>query len=95
MDLSICYSKNSSMVSRKIEDQLILVPIERDVGNLQSIYTMNDVGARIWELLDGKRTLSDIVSSIAVEFGVDQPQVEADIIDFVADLESVNAVAAS
>ena len=54
------YRKDESVVSRKIADEVILVPIRKNVGDLESIYTLDEVGARIWELIDGIRSLADI-----------------------------------
>ena len=50
-----CYKKNPNIVSRMIADECILVPIRHDVENLGSIYTLNEVGAFIWNSIDGKK----------------------------------------
>ena len=47
------YAKDPNMVFRDIEGEMILVPIRRRTADLESIYTLNETGARIWELLDG------------------------------------------
>ena len=52
------YQKSPDIVSRKIVDGMILVPIRRRVGEVESLYTLNEVGARIWELIDGRRRVS-------------------------------------
>jgi len=81
------------MVARRVADEVILVPIRQNVGDLQSIYTMNEVGARIWELLDSEGTAADMVSAIGREYEVEQAQAEADVVDFLAKLESIGAIA--
>ena len=58
--LERCFQKDPNIVSRKIADEVILVPIRHNVGDLESIYTLNEVGARIWELVDGQRKLKVI-----------------------------------
>ncbi|MFC2071723.1 PqqD family protein [Chloroflexota bacterium] len=93
MELTRCYHKDSSMVARKIANEVILVPIRQNVGDLQYIYTLNEVGARIWELLGGEVTVADIVSALCNEYEVDRAQVEADIVDFLVQLESIGAIA--
>ncbi|MFZ6016559.1 MAG: PqqD family protein [Nitrospirota bacterium] len=50
------YKKSDSIVFRKIADEFILVPIRQKVVDLKSIYTLNEVSAFIWELIDGKKT---------------------------------------
>ena len=53
--LNTVYKKSDSIVSRRIADEFILVSIRQNVGDLESIYTLNETAARIWELIDGKR----------------------------------------
>lgn len=43
--LERCYQRDKSIVSRTIEEEVILVPIRQNVGDLESIYTLNEVGA--------------------------------------------------
>ena len=66
------FKKRDSIVSRKIGDELILVPIRQDVGDLESIYTLNETGARIWELIDGKTKVSQIKERLVEEFDFEQ-----------------------
>ena len=87
-----CYKKGSSMVARKVTDEVILVPIRQNVGDLQSIYILNGVGARIWELLDNEGTVTEIESAVAKEYDVEQPKVEDDLVDFLAQLVSIGAI---
>lgn len=64
------YKKNDSFVFRKIADEYILVPIRQNVGDLESIYTLNEVAARIWELIDGKMKVEGIKEKLIEEFEV-------------------------
>ena len=95
MEMTKCYNKNSSMVARRVANEVVLVPIRQNVGDLQSIYTMNDVGARVWELLDSEQSVGDIIFTISSEYEVEQKQAEADVIDFLDHLESVGAIDAA
>ena len=54
------FQKHSSIVSRRIADEVILVPIRRRLGEVECLYTLNEVGARIWELIDGTRRVEEI-----------------------------------
>ena len=73
------YKKSESIVSRRIGDEYILVPIRQDVGDLESIYTLNETGALIWELIDGKIQVKEIKEKIVEEFEVDPEQAEQDL----------------
>ena len=43
--LDYCYQKDPDMVSREIAGEVILVPIRRNVGDLESVYTLNETAA--------------------------------------------------
>ena len=59
-ELNQIYRKDPNIVSREIVGEMILVPIRQNIGDLESIYTLNETAARTWELIDGQNTLSDI-----------------------------------
>jgi len=86
------FAKDPSIVARKIADEFILVPIRRKAGDLESIYTLNEVAARIWELVDGQKRVHDIRDVIVEEFEVGPEQAEADLVELLQQLEQVGAV---
>ena len=86
------YAKNPSMVSRRIADEFILVPIRHNVGDLDSIYTLNEVGARIWELIDGNNSVREIRDRIVEEYEVDPQIAEQDMTELVTQLEAIDAI---
>lgn len=86
------YEKDPMMVAREIENEFVLVPIRQNVGDLEYMYTLNGVGSRIWELLDGGTTVEDIVSVLIQEYDVEVPQAEADVIEFLDQMKDIGAV---
>jgi hypothetical protein len=86
------YDKDANMVGRRIADEFILVPIKKDAGDLQCMYTLNDVGARIWELIDGHASVEEITSTIVREYEVDVPQAKADVVEFLAQMKKIGAI---
>lgn len=86
------YAKAEEIVSRKIADEMILVPIRQRIGDLQNIYTLNEVAGRIWELLDGHRTLMRIRDNIISEFEISSEQAEKDLEEFLEKLKNSGAV---
>lgn len=86
------YNKNPDIVFRAIEGEMILVPIRRRTANLESIYTLNETAGRIWELIDGQRTLGEIRDTIAQEYDVPPEEAETDLTELVAYLEQIQAV---
>ena len=47
--------KDPSIVSRKIADEIILFPIRHKIEEIDCVYALNEVGARILELIEGGR----------------------------------------
>jgi hypothetical protein len=86
------YKKSDSIVFRKIADEFILVPIRQNVGDLESICTLNEVAARIWELIDGKMKAREIKDKIVEEFEVTPKQAEKDLIEYLQQLEEIEAI---
>jgi len=88
IDSKQCFTKDSDLVTRNIGDETIIVPVRSDVGNLDCIYNLNEVGATIWKLLDGKTTVSQLVEAIQEEYEVSKEEAEKDAFEF---LESIQA----
>ena len=86
------YKKSNSIVSRKIADEFILVPIRQNVGDLESIHTLNEAAARIWELIDGKKKAREIKDKIVEEFEVTPEEAEKDLIEYLQQLEGIEAI---
>jgi hypothetical protein len=81
-----------NFVSRRVGDEFVLVPICAVPAQMDSLYVLNEVAARTWELLDGTRTVADICTAIVDEFEVDRDEAERDLIDLLRQLEQVAAV---
>ena len=86
------FAKNPSIVSRKIADEFILVPIKQRASDIDSIYTVNEVGSFIWEQIDLEKPLTEIRDLIVNEFEVSTEEAEKDLIEFLQQLENVGAV---
>jgi len=86
------YQKDPSIVARLIADEMILVPIRQSVGDLESIYLLNETALAAWNLFDGTLPLADIRRRITEEFDVDELTAGQDLLELVADLQRVGAV---
>ena len=86
------YCKDPDIVARQIAGEMILVPIRKNVGDLESIYLLNETALFAWQLLDGKNTLTEIRGRLVQEFDVDAFQAGQDLLELIADLQRVRAV---
>lgn len=86
------YERNPDMVSRLIGDEFILVPIRRNVADLESVFTLGGTGVRIWELIDGKLTVGELLARLVDEFEVEPDQAEADMAEYLQSLEEIEGI---
>lgn len=91
-DLKKKYKRNEDFVYRRIGDETILVPIKSNVGDMGAIYNLNELGASIWEHLDGNNNLLDIKQRILEDFEVSPEEIEADLFEFINHLKEIAAV---
>jgi len=82
MDLHSVPSRSSSVVTRKTGNEYVLVPVTDNIADMDSVYTLNETGAFIWEQIDGSRTIAEIIALLTVEFDIDDDSAKEDIIDF-------------
>jgi hypothetical protein len=90
--LSPVLQKNPSFVSRKIVDEVILVPISHKVGEIDCLYALNEVGARIWDLIDGDRSLKKLRDAIVEEFEVSETEAQEDLALLIEQLKEIGAI---
>jgi hypothetical protein len=86
------YRKDPSIVSRQIAGETILVPIRRNVGDLESIYTLNETAALAWSLFDDQHSLAQICKQIVEEYEVSPEQAQADLLELVTQLSHIQAI---
>ena len=78
---------SEDVVARKIEDDIVIVPIVAGIGDAEGeLYTLNETGQAIWQRLDGQRTLRDVAESLTVEFSAPLPELEEDVLGFTSEL---------
>ena len=73
--------KHPKVAWRIIEGEAVILSLDTKV-----LRGLNLVGSRIWELIDGKRSLDDIVEVIVREFDVPPGQAMQEVQAFIQDL---------
>ena len=81
------YIHQKDIVCRNIAEETILVPIRGNLADMQYIFTLNSVGAFIWEQLDGKKELVEILEILLDCFDTTREQAEKDILEFIDQVE--------
>ena len=86
------FVKATDLVTRSIGGETIIVPVTNGVGDLNAIYTLNEMGARIWDLLDGNTDVKQVVETITEEYEVPEEQAEEDVLDYLRSFEEAGLV---
>jgi coenzyme PQQ biosynthesis protein PqqD len=73
--------RQDGVLAQEAQGQTVLLRLEDG-----SYYALDEVGAVIWELCDGQRSLGDIVDELCAQYDAPEETVVADVLEFVADL---------
>ena len=68
--------------SRRLEHEAVVVLPDKG-----EVKVLNDVGAQIWTLADGSRTVREIIAAVCAEFEASPVVVEADTLEILAELQ--------
>jgi hypothetical protein len=85
--LDSVYAPSENIVARKIEGELIIVPLVAGIGDLEDeLFSLNETGKAIWDRLDGKKRLKDVLGELSAEFDAPTGEIEKDLIGLVDEL---------
>jgi len=79
-------SRSESIVTRKTGSEYVLVPITNNIADMNSVYTLNETGAFIWEQIDGNRSVEEIINVLTDEYDIDFENAEGDVFSFVENM---------
>jgi phosphoenolpyruvate carboxylase len=74
-------AQNSDTAVRKIDD--VFYVMHPDTSEL---HNFNEVASRVWELVDGQRTVAEIATVITDEYEVEPAVAEKDVLAFLDEL---------
>lgn len=87
------YQRNPDYIFRRIVDEMVLVPIYQDLADMDSIYTLNEVGAFIWDKLEQPACITDLKEMILEKYDSNTVQVLNDLHTFLGEMCTFGAVA--
>jgi hypothetical protein len=76
-------SHSPSVVTRKTGNEYVLVPITNNIADMNSVYTLNETGAFIWEHINGKRSVEEIIGAVTAEYKIDKNTAKDDVFSFI------------
>lgn len=78
----------NDLVTRRIAGETLIVPIRGDIADMERLFWLNEVGSRMWSLLDGARTLQQVADLVAEEYEVSAEEACADLLGLAAELHA-------
>jgi pyrroloquinoline quinone biosynthesis protein D len=73
--------RQDGVLAQEADGRTVLLRLEDG-----SYYALDEVGAMIWELCDGERSLADVIARLCTEFDAHEQTVTADVVEFVDEL---------
>lgn len=86
-DLSLVFKRKDDIRFRVVGDEAVVVR-----QNAAEVIALNDVGARVLELIDAQKTLADVVEAMSVEYDVTADELEQDVTSFVTAIQDAGVV---
>ena len=84
--MSEILKKRNNIVSRKVAGDSLLIPIRGRLADMQRIFAVDSVGEFVWDHIDGRNTLAQILDAVAEEFEVDRATAREDLLAFIKSL---------
>ncbi len=88
------YFRNEQFISRQIADEFLLIPVSNQLKGDSWLFVLNEVGARIWELIDRDRSVQEIEQLLLEEFDTTPEQLEEDLLRLLGQLQELGAIEA-
>ncbi len=84
--------RSANVVSRVVADEAIVVPIRRGVADMDAIFTFNETGTALWNLIEASCSAEEMREFLRKEYGLTVEQATADTERFIADLAAAGLI---
>jgi len=77
----------AELIQTSVDNELVMMDVSSG-----DCFGISGVGTRIWEMLDGKQSLNDVVSKVCSEYDVSEDVCRRDVEEFIARLFELKLV---
>ena len=85
--LNSVYCRSGDVITKELEGEFIIVWISsKDEKLADELFSLNDTGKAIWDRVDGKKTVAELVKELAEEYEAEPGKIEVDIIKLLDEL---------
>ena len=82
-DVQMKYARRSEVVLRTVAGANLLVPVH---GCTRSVYTLNETGVRLWELISLPQSEDELAESLVEQYNIPHEIARRDVKAFLADM---------
>lgn len=87
MNLNLEVQQSNEIDASDLEGEKVMMNLE-----LGKYFALNPVASRIWDIINKKITINDIVAILLNEYNVDKKQCEDSVISFLEKLEEYDLI---
>jgi hypothetical protein len=81
------YQPSEKIIAREIEGAIIIVPIESGIVDIDdALYSLNETGHAVWNLLDHKKSVKTICSMLCDRYDAPAGEIERDVFSLLEEL---------
>jgi methyltransferase-like protein len=77
--------KNNNFVTRKVGDEMVIVPLVNSVADMTRVLTLNETGTAILEAFDGQTSLKEVTTKLLDQFDVETTMLQDDLQNFITE----------
>jgi hypothetical protein len=88
MNLKSVPSHSPDIVTRKTGNEYVLVPVANNIADMNSVYTLNETGAFVWDLIDGNRNIEEIITALTEEYDINRQSASEDVISLINNMSN-------
>ncbi len=84
---SAVYKASDDIVVREIQGVVVIVPLVSGIGDTDDeLFTLNDTGKAVWDKIDGRRTLNEVIKELTREYDGAADEIRDDVLGIVEEL---------
>lgn len=79
-------SHSPSIITRKTGNEYVLVPVTNNIADMNSVYTLNETGAFIWEHINGQNSIEKLIEAVTNEYNIDVETATSDVFSLLKEM---------
>lgn len=87
LNLNSIIVKNDSLISSKLDEGLVMMSLENN-----SYYGLDEIGKRVWEIIEDKISVQDLINILTNEYNVSNEECQKDIMELLKQLKKEDMI---